>query len=85
MSARSEADQLHQARAILHLQEDADRDAVLAAIAEMRAQGERLISGSRPSIQMSLREALDECQADYLEECEFGWAYEAWRDDYYGV
>lgn len=74
MSFRHAHEQLRQARLMLNLQEDAERAEVEAAIARMRAEGERIIAESRPSIQPMLRKALDECQADYDEEREFGWA-----------
>lgn len=73
MSFRAAHDQLRQAREILNLQEDAERASIEAAIAMMRAEGERIIAESRPSIQPMLRRALDECQADYDEERECGW------------
>lgn len=77
MSFRSEAEQLRQARRILNLQDDADRAAVLAAAARMRAEAEEIVANSRPSIQRAMRVLIDECQADYDEELAFGWAHPA--------
>lgn len=74
MTFRSEREQLRRAREILNLQADAERAQVIAAVASLRAEGERIIAQSRPSIQPMLRDALDECQRDYDEEREFGWA-----------
>ena len=55
-----------------------DHAGIDAIIADMHraAAGEALIAASRPSIRLRLRDALDECQADYDEEREFGWALE---------
>lgn len=44
------------------------------ALAAMRAEAERIIAESRPSIQPRLRAVLDDCQRDYDDEREFGWA-----------
>ena len=74
MSCRSEYEQLRRAREILNLQDDAERATIEASIALMRAEGERVIAASRPSIQPMLQAALDDCQADYDLEREFGWA-----------
>lgn len=74
MTFRSEAEQLRRAREILNLQADAERAQIIATIASLRADGERIIAASRPSIQPMLRDALDECERDYAEEREFGWA-----------
>lgn len=71
MSFRSEAEQLITARRIANLRDDAEKAEVIAWIARMRAETEALIAASRPSIRTRLQA---ECQADYDEEREFGWA-----------
>lgn len=43
--------------------------------AAMLEEAERMIAASRKSIQPRLRQVLEECQADYDEEGEFGWAH----------
>ncbi len=77
MSFRAAAEQLQRAREILNLRDDAERLQVEAHIASMRASGEAMIAVSRPSIEPGMRAALDECQADYDEERQFGWSLDA--------
>lgn len=75
MSFRSAADQLRRAREMLNMRDDATLDEVTAAVERLRAETAalELIAASRKSIQPRLREVLDECQADYDAEREFGW------------
>jgi hypothetical protein len=44
-------------------------------LAAMREEAERMIAESRKSIQPRLRQVLDDCQRDYDEEREYGWAH----------
>lgn len=44
-------------------------------VAAMREEAERMIAESRKSIQPRLRQVLEECQADYDDEREYGWAH----------
>ncbi len=81
MSFRSAAEQLQRAREILNLRDDAERLQVEAHIASMRAAGEAMIGASRPLIQPGMRVALDECQADYDEEREYGWSLDGVKHD----
>ncbi len=81
MSFRSTHEQLISARKILNLKEDAGRLQVEAHIASMRASGEAMIGASQLSIQPGMREALDECQADYDEERLFGWSLDGANHD----
>ena len=59
MSFRSYHEQLRRAREILNLRDDAEAAQVLAATLALRADTEAGIAASRPSIQQSLREAMD--------------------------
>lgn len=81
MSARAEYEALRRRREEIAAQ-DALYEARLLAlraesaarIAAVMAEADRIIATSRPTIRPMLRATVDECQADYDEERDHGWA-----------